>query len=266
MSDIAVSLNFDDIREIATRGVRRATVFMGIGTNAARNDPPISHVLDDKAQFVVVPPEISAESQRAFLSEFENWIIASGFRELIETFSVFLLELYMAHFLLERGRVDRKEYAMAKNKFERKNVWTQSSLLTNALGLDGRFSTMFESLNTARNCLAHRRGVVGPIDILGNDQTFNLRWRTRTVISEDGREISTLLNKGETPRIEKGKKIVFAEVERTKSFHIGESIGLNRHELNEICLGFTIATEVFIMPVINRAKAEGIIKAEGAES
>ena len=40
----AVMFNLDHVMEILRNGIRRADVFMGIGLNAARTDPAISHV------------------------------------------------------------------------------------------------------------------------------------------------------------------------------------------------------------------------------
>ncbi|CAN5139140.1 hypothetical protein BH10PSE9_BH10PSE9_02500 [soil metagenome] len=256
---VQVRLDFDRLREIARLGVRRATVFMGIGTNAARIEPPIRHALDDKAQLTVVPPAVSPEIQKMFVAEFESWVIANGFRDLVETFSVFLTGAYAAYDLFEKGKTTRDEHRRVVSRFERLGIEDQMRRLTELLALDGRFLAMFASLNQARNCLAHRQGVVGMADTPASGQPFDLVWRTRTMMLEDGRDVSALLREGEEVLVEGGQKISFVEVERTKRFRIGEVLRLSRHELSEICFGVTVATEYVTQGLVAFGKSKGLV-------
>jgi hypothetical protein len=267
MAVVELRADFDQLREIVALGVRRASIFMGIGANAAGLDPPLSHVLDDKAQFVVVPQEVSAKVSSEFLREFENWVVANGLRDLVETFSIFLAETYAMHFLFEKGQVLAEDFERAKRRFEFKGVEQQLAAMNQLLALDGRFLSMYSSLNQARNCMAHRRGIVGLVDVPARNQPFVFTWRTRAMFLEDGRDVSVLLQCGEEVHVEAGQKIVNSEVERSKNFALGEPIRLSRHELNEICFGVTIAMENVRSGLIEFARSKGhkIIEKPAAE-
>jgi len=257
MKTLKVKVDFDELREIVALGVRRASIFMGIGTNAARIDPPISHVLNDQASLTFVDSNFTEENSREFVQEFECWIIANGFRELVETFSHFLSTVYGIYYFFEHTETTMGDINKANRQFEYKGIEDQMDILTGLLNLDGRFSPMFASLNQARNCMAHRRGVVGLKDISEPDQPFVLLWRTKTAVLEDEHGTDIFRNIGDGIRVEKGRRISIVEVERSKNFDMGEPIRLSRLDLSEICFGVTIAMEYVRTCLIEFGRCEG---------
>ena len=187
MADITVHIDFAKLQEIAALGIRRASIFMGIATNAARIDPPVSHVLDDKTQFIVVPSEISEASRKLLIEEFESWNIGNAFREIVETFSLFLSEAYGIIHIVDTNSLASLE--RAKKRFSFKGgVSDHLQIVCDMAGVENRFGPMFIAMNQARNCIAHRRGIVGIEDIQGPDEPFNFCWRTRSVVLEGGRD------------------------------------------------------------------------------
>ncbi|MBZ9680998.1 MULTISPECIES: hypothetical protein [unclassified Mesorhizobium] len=257
MADITVNIDFAKLHEIADLGIRRASVFMGIATNVARIDPPVSHVLDDKTQFIVMPSEISEANRRLLIDEFENWNIGNAFREIVETFSLFLLEAYGIIHIVETNSLASLE--RAKRRFSFKGgVSDHLQIVCDMVGVENRFGPMFVAMNQARNCIAHRRGIVGMADILEPDRPFNLCWRTRGFVLEDGRDVGLALQRGEEVYVAKEQALVSMEVERSKLFSLGQQIRLNRHELSEICFGFMIATQVVGQGLVAYIRAKGI--------
>lgn len=116
-----------------------------------------------------MPQVVTVETSQAFVREFESWTVTNGFRDLVETFSVFLVAVFSIAYILERGTVLKGYHDKAIRKFDRGGVEAQLAALTKTLGLDGGFSPMFVSLKSARNCMAHRRGIVsledtGPLE------------------------------------------------------------------------------------------------------
>lgn len=250
-----INIDFAKLEGIVAISVRRASIFMGIAANAGRIDPPISHVLDDKAQFKFIADDAPLAARREMVDAFNTWVIANGLREMIESFSIFLGECFLIrHLIAEQEFPD----AVAKKRFERLGVEDQLASLSGDLPIDERFFTMFGSLNQARNCLAHRRGVIGVADVPTPGLPFVLRWRTRTITLEDGRDVAQLLVAGEEIKVEAGENIRSEEVERTKTYAIGEAIILSRHELSEICLGITIATAAIRLRLYEFAKERGV--------
>lgn len=257
-----VKVDYDKIREIAALGVRRASVFMGIGTNVGKIYPPVSHQLDDRAQYIFVASNVPEKDRRAFIDEFQNWIIANGLRELVETYSVFLTASYQTYLLVESGGIAVAELAKKTSEFERDNVSVQLETLTKSLGVKNTYGDMFDSLRQARNCLSHRMGVVSPKDVNTNDGQFLLRWHYQALfaIEESGKE--TLLDLNRTSEdgitLETPGKIVMRPHVKEKATPLGSPIRLDRHELSEICWAVQVAGDYIHLANMEFAKSKGV--------
>ncbi|RWM26877.1 hypothetical protein [Mesorhizobium sp.] len=251
-----MSVNFDALREIANLGVRRAAVFMGIGINASQADPPISHVLEGGMQFTVVPENMPVSQKRANAEEFARWVIANGFRELAETFSVFLHQVYSAALVLDREQMPVLEHRRALALFSRKGVSEQLAIASALLDIEAPFSATFESMNQARNCMAHRQGVVGAEDTRDSD-SFTLKWRALALTLEDGQDLSLLLAADQPVELKGGQALSLGMVDREKKFAIGEQIFLSRHDLQEFCMAVSVAAEVVATGLAKRAEKKG---------
>jgi hypothetical protein len=83
-------MDVNAIAEISNLGIRRATCFLGLGVNAARDTRLKDYSLSDFSFVQEIPENIPDETISRFKVDFEHWIILSALRELIETFSVFL--------------------------------------------------------------------------------------------------------------------------------------------------------------------------------
>lgn len=92
-----IIIDYDKLAEIGIKGVRRAAVFLGLGLNAAY-DPELKNyqlrsvhgVEQGSVRMELVPDTVSQETLDHFKVEFATWIIASGLREVIERFAIFL--------------------------------------------------------------------------------------------------------------------------------------------------------------------------------
>ncbi|MER9461968.1 hypothetical protein NKI80_18880 [Mesorhizobium sp. M0387] len=260
---VNVQLNLDNVREIANLGVRRAAVFMGIGLNASQTDPPISHVLGGGMQFAVVPDDQPAEQQKAFVEEFGRWVIANGFRELTETFSVFLCEVFGGALLLHQDQIAFSDYQRDLRRFSRLGVSEQLKKAFEKLAIDAPFSVMFETMNDARNCMAHRRGVVSTADTDGAE-TFVLRWRGLALTLANGLDIVPWLISGEGFHTKDGGLLSLGMVDREKAFAVGEPITLTRYDLQEFCLAVQVAAAVVADGLQNLAIQKGKLPATPA--
>ncbi|CCV09591.1 hypothetical protein MESS2_p80009 [Mesorhizobium metallidurans STM 2683] len=191
----------------------------------------------------MVPQDVTVETSQAFVRDFESWTITNGFRDLVETFSVFLVAVFSIAYILERGTVLKEDHDKAIRKFDRGGVEAQLAALTKTLGLDGRVFTdvcvLEQRAELHGTSPGHREsGRHGPLE-----EPFVLRWRTRSLMLEDGRDATLALYRDEPLYVEKGEAILYAEVERTTVLASGSKIRLSRHDRSEICYGVIIATE-----------------------
>ncbi|MCD2185233.1 hypothetical protein [Rhizobium sp. GN54] len=230
------TINFDQIVEVLDSGIRRADIFMGIGLNAAANNPPISHVLSQAGPGIkLVKDELSEEEKVHVSHEFAKWIRANGFRELTETFSIFLLRIYdvIYHVHLIYGDGTK---IMPVARFERLGIADQIDQLQKFIPIPGERIEILKSLNQARNCYAHRRGVVGANDIEEASGSFDLKWLRLTyeleepdgTVLPEAEMFGRLLPKGGTVRMR-------IEIDR-QIFSAGEELVVGKDELKHICL------------------------------
>jgi hypothetical protein len=77
------------------RYIGRADMLLGIGLNAARQDPPISHLFPEELGVINKQRSGNCEPTKQELAQtFEFWIISNWLRDLLKNFSIFLDHLY----------------------------------------------------------------------------------------------------------------------------------------------------------------------------
>lgn len=124
MSQVQYNIDFGKILEVALKGVRRATVFLGFGVNAALDPEFNKYQLTKIAKIQLLPPDVDAQTVARFKEEFKTWIVGNGLRELIETFSVFLERLHEACLVIQNHleRVSPKDLAEQQANFVRQGL------------------------------------------------------------------------------------------------------------------------------------------------
>ncbi|MCF6127338.1 hypothetical protein EN904_16300 [Mesorhizobium sp. M7A.F.Ca.CA.001.07.2.1] len=255
-----LNIDFNKLKAVAEVGVRRASVFMGVGTNAIAVDPPISHILSDNVQFHFVPPDPSDEMKRHYLEEFESWTIGNCLRDLADSFSMFLTEAFFIHLLLQTMTYSESEDLKAKRKFEKLNVGAQYSWLALDLQLRPDLGEMFETFRLARNCLSHRMGNVTLEDAPSGE--LRIRWCLfgASVVGEDGQ--SVLMDNAtigtDQSFVARGGPIMLGMHWKERAFPVGTAIRLSRHDLSEMCMGVTLVAEHVVQKLIEYTRAKGV--------
>lgn len=113
--------------------------------------------------------------------DFQVWAAASVLRDLIESFSIMFYEVY------ERAAVNNPsgKFSTTPAIFERRGLEIQLGVLTTDFGIDSAWVSRLTGYNRARNCLAHRAGIVGKSDVTDDDELV-VRWLVATVSPHDG--------------------------------------------------------------------------------
>ena len=257
-----ININFPALKEIALKGVRRAAVFMGLGINASADPNFKRYQLTHITHIQIVASDVGEEKVAEFKSEFSRWIVACGLRELTETFSVVLDEahrvcLWMA---ASSGEVRKADLTKCDKKFRRKGLKAKLESLERSFDVRLEEPEYLSSLNRARNCLAHRRGIVGPEDC-GEPGVLLVRWRGFEVYGEtsSGERISVEpVLSGEGVIIQEGSVMKAGFPERRKEFALNSVVTFSPRDLAEICLLFTTLTDQIIASALEFAKKLGI--------
>jgi hypothetical protein len=258
-------INLENIREIAYKGIRRTTIFLGFGVNAARDEEFINYALPEK-QFRFLPEKVSVEDIKGFKQNFEKWIIWNCLRELIESFGIYLDAIHQSCLLIatNKGRVTEKDANSWGPAFEHKGVEDKLRLLRSRFNISTKNERYFVTINQARNCITHRQGRIGKEDLKGS-ASFRPTWRAFDFIikTPDGSELSLQTPIPKTGiYLKDGGTVALKVVERIRDCKLGEIIEFTPSDINEICFLVQEASGEILASTLTYAREIGIIIAE----
>lgn len=222
---------------------KRASMLMAYGVNASNLYADISHHLPGFIQFIDAPKILAPDERERLKTDFRNWCVGNGFRELLEGMEGFLNSLFQViarvDFMFKGKRPDKSESLITK--FEHLGVWGKLKHLEHHYGFETGMSHYYESLTQARNCLTHRNGVVGDKDTRDKNH-LELTWLGLDVkITEaDGTEhIITLDTQGPIKssqfKTNENTTLTSTYVNRSLIFKNGASLQVPPRSLQEIC-------------------------------
>lgn len=255
-------IDLDLIKEVSYKGVRRTAAFMGLGLNASQNESFCEYQLTNITQIQLLSDNLDEVSINHLKKEFGKWIIINGIRELIETFSVFLDSIHNVYCLIDikKKRISKNDYQKIQSSFNWKGLAKKLGHFEEKYSVNSSYKKHLISINNTRNCLSHRRGIVGSED-LGEYEQFKVSWMGLDIFIEtnDGKIISL-----EPPIpdggifVEKGGSIKIKQVERNRSFSLGEELKFNARELSEMCMLMLWASDDLIDLTMKYSKVQGI--------
>lgn len=257
-----IKVNLDAIVEVLRKGVRRADIFMGIGLNAATHEPPISHVLATEGfkHINLVKEELSPEEQAHVALEFGKWVRASGLRELIEAFSIFCDQLYVALFVMQRVKSSEQTKLLPPQQFERRGIADKLDILSDLIQVSDGDKRVVRSLNQARNCYAHRQGRIGEFDLDAESKAMVLVWNAFQVEAKEPNGNIVTEDELIGYMFKEGAMMQLRVIERERSFPLNSELVLDRQDLKEICLSTLHIGQRLLHQSIAMAKALGILK------
>jgi hypothetical protein len=237
MPQIEYNIDFGKILEVALKGVRRATVFLGLGVNAALDTNFNKYQLTEIAQIQLLPQEVDARTLSHFKDEFKTWVVGNGLRELIETFSVFLERLHEACLVIENHvkPISLKDLAEQQAGFVKYGLPKKFTVMKEKFSVGPKHPVQLLTLNKARNCLTHRRGLVERIDCNLTD-SLKVSWVGADIFVQTPSGEKHLLEKGLV--LAEGGDIMLQFLERERVFPVGSVVRFSPKELAEICWFF----------------------------
>jgi len=261
-----ITINFDEITEIAKVGVNRAYIFMGFAVNMSLNPHFSDFEVSDSPNLLLVSQNISDSERHEFKGEFANWAIANGLRDLNEYFEVFLDQIYNCALIIESwsiqsagGEFDNSRNALRVNKFQKIGMVEKFKVLEKELSISIKFAEELLSIKRARNCLTHRLGIVDSKD-LTDDNCMIISWRILELYGyePDGSEYIPPQDKFPM-KFPENSPVKRRFVIQKKSILLGERIIFYPTELKEICLTHLIAIDQVKDSFITFAMQKGVI-------
>lgn len=185
---------------------------------------------------------IASQEDRYLHWEFQNWAATSVLRDLLEHFSVFLMEVYKDAATANPNH----PFTRTVDQFERVGIEAQLATLIDSFSISSDWVSRLTGFNRARNCLAHRNGLVGAKD-LTNDVELVVRWLTSSAVVNDGPITPLVEAQGPMSHLIRGqhisgeKAVTISVLDRERRFKEGEQLRLLPDELLEICQTFHLA-------------------------
>lgn len=264
-----MNIDFGAISEIARKGIRRAAVFLGLGINAAESPGLRNYSLAHHSSYQFVPQEVDDATIDTWKEEFRSWIVTSGLRELIETFAVFLDKIQEACLViaLSKSRVSGKQAEGDARSFQHKGIRDKLSVLASEFAIAPDHPDALTTINQARNCLAHRRGIVGSQDCNDGD-ALTIRWWSIEIYFETPQGEKTLTDMPVTIPVEgpTGAGVKVGSTERVRTFSKGAVVKFTPKELHEICWFLYFSTDQIRDSAAKYAEKFGIPKAPTKEN
>lgn len=249
------------IKDIADKGVRRTSVFMGIGINSVLDKELMNYELTNITQIQLIPNDVSAETHKHFKDEFSLWIIGNGLRELIETFKIFLDDLHHNCLLMafHRDKFSSEEAKSLDKKYPGEGFPDKLTHLKTRFNVSPKYPDYLKTINKARNCLTHRRGIVETVDCNDGD-VLKINWLGTDIFIEEPNGKKTFIYDmpDDGLLLREGGTVKLQFIERVKTITKGNIVRFTPRELAEICHYFLMESNSTISAAIDFTKSIGI--------
>jgi hypothetical protein len=248
-----VNIDYGRIIENAKTGIRRSAVFMGLGVNAADNPEAQKYQLVEETRMQLLPSEVSSEVIRDWKLEFRSWVVAGGFRELVEHLCLFFDRIY------DVSRMIQKTHNLKdKKKFERAGLDEKIKLLEAQIGIRYIHGDALASFYPLRNCLIHRLGVVSAKDVSDGGTLDFSYLRMKLVFTAESGSVIDLPDDEAFSSDEDGSIGMKFHIHKL-SFKKGEKIDLSPRTLTEILFFSDLCVRAYAKQAIEFAQANGVV-------
>ena len=183
--------------------------------------------------------------------KFQQWCLKNSFRDCVENISLFLDECHFVCELLAARKNDKviaedftKIVGSSRKKFHREGLPKKIKILHNNFNICSPLEEHVISLNTVRNCLVHRNGIVRQDD-LNTKTELVAKFRELQIIavSPDKANIDILT----CPTVlEEGYKVCIKTEDIEIHFKLGESINFRPKEhANTVFTFYMFAVDIY---------------------
>lgn len=266
---VNVTINLDALRNELRIALQRVIYLVSAGLKAAEGIDP------ENLQLPTVSMAVTYASNLKFTpveikQQYTSWILTNGFRDSIECVSAFLESV---HKVLSVWKLTGKQNETVQikaadwnatfvdgiKKFHRLGFPDKLNHIRNEhdIEMDEKFVDLLLSINTARNCLVHRNGIVSDRDITA-DSKLEVKWTTLMFVlqNEDGEKELVI---GQL--VEKESWVGVRPVGQVKTFDQGAKIEFSTKEFSDITWTSFLFGEDLVTKIHSYAVKSGIMEA-----
>lgn len=269
-----ITINLANLRGELHRSLQKAIYLVCAGLQSSKEQiNPESLRLPTKSITLIVDGGLRWDAEEV-QKQYIEWVLSNGFRDVIEAVSAFLES---AHQVLsfwgilgkqkdgaEISASDYNDIIISGNrKFHRFGLPEKFTHLKTEHDIDvePKFSIQILSVNTARNCLVHRGGIVKDRDI-NNNNALEVNWtKVMVVVKNENGEKELVLGE----MIEKGNVLAMRSQEDLKVFHLGERVVFTAEEFANISWSLLLFGNHLVQKINDFGLKNGFVK-ESKES
>lgn len=257
----SIHIDFDVIRDIAYRGVRRTASFLAFGLNSSNTSDFGNFSLQEFSFYDFLNQQRTEDGTVIAVEEYRLWILQNGFRELIESFSIFIDRVFAACYVISHSNtfVDMAKLNHDYKKFTKQPFADRLFRLKADFQVSCEYDDEIISIYRARNCYTHRQGVVGTTDA-GTDGSFAVHWVAIDGFTVDptGGRTPAHLAQGGSILWERGHTLQLENVNRSKIFKVGERLLFSASEVTEVCYFALLCIDKLITKAMEYCQSRGI--------
>ncbi|GGB12102.1 hypothetical protein GCM10011491_44960 [Brucella endophytica] len=189
---------------------------------------------------------IRTADSRLLHGEFQRWAASAVLRDLVEHFSIFLMEVYRDAVMKAPGRT----FAVTPSRFERRGIEDQLTILAAEFSVAPEWIILLTGYNRARNCLAHRAGIVDLPDATDGSELV-VRWLVAKTALAEGPPSRLVDIQGPMGALVRGHHIhgvsaaIFELQDRENRVAVGSTLHFLPDEVLEICQTFQLVAAAF---------------------
>lgn len=182
---------------------------------------------------------------------FHQWCLRNSFRDCVENLSLFLEECYLVCDLLASRKNDliavkdfQRVVGPSKRKFHKEGLPKKIQILREKFGASSPLEEHVLSLNTVRNCLVHRGGIVRAED-LNTEKLLVAKFRELQFIVMSPDKTETAPINGPVV-VEGGHHVGIRTNEFEKHFELGQKIDFSPKEhLRTVFTFYVLAVDLY---------------------
>lgn len=264
---ITVTINLNGLRGELQRSLQEVICLVATGLGAE---------IDVEPDELVLPTTVKSSFSKLgwdkdqLNNQYNEWVLSNGFRDAIENVSSFLESSHRVLSIWElqekqdagisiSGDEWNKIFLDGGNKFHRLGLPDKLEHIAIKHGIEIKdvYKEQVLSINVARNCYVHRRGIVSNRDA-NEDGVLTVKWsRLRTFLKNEDGEQELVLGKV----VEKESMLCVKFEENEKSFSVGEQLSFSVEEMSEIIWCFFLFGNELVMNVSKFGEDSGFIQA-----
>jgi len=256
MSDQKLNINLDGLRVELQRSLQKIIYLVSAGLNCTDGIEVEKLQLPTSIKYNFA--KFSDLTEEKIKEKYSEWVLSSGFRDAIESVSSFLESVHQVLTCWELAVKEKSGFLIPKDDWNI-NIPAETKRY-HRLGLPDKldhiyvkhdidikdsFKEQILSINSARNCLVHRNGIVSERDVNQNEELV-VKWLKMKLFvrDEDGDHDLVM---GEL--IEKESTICVKLKEQERRFSLGSLVSFTVEEFSELTWCFFLFGEELVKTI-----------------